>query len=85
MKRQALGLLGWAQLFSPPPGIGAWASIDASNFIGPHSPDLGAPGPRGLVRCGRCFYVMMALAAWLVWRPGGFWKTRWRWASSPCN
>lgn len=74
MKRQALGLLGWGAVVFAAAGIGAWASIDAGNFyLGLIRPTWAPPatwfGPVWTV-----LYVMMALAAWLVWRPGGFWK-----------
>jgi tryptophan-rich sensory protein len=67
-----LGLIGWLALCYAASAIGAVASMDAREFYaGLVQPDW-APagtvfGPVWIV-----LYALMGIAAWLVWRAGGF-------------
>jgi benzodiazapine receptor len=65
---QFVGLLGWLAITSIAAAIGALASVQAASFYGELARPSWAPpaswfGPVWLV-----LYVLMALAAWVVWR-----------------
>ena len=69
---QALGLAGWLLGSFVAGGIGAVASANAATFYGqltqpPWAPPAWLFGPVWSV-----LYVMMGVAAWLVWRRHGF-------------
>lgn len=71
-RRQITGLLGWLAASFITGGIGAYASANARDFYGQLAQPAWAPpgwlfGPVWTV-----LYVMMAVAAWLVWRRHGF-------------
>lgn len=72
MKTQALGLLGWLAATFIAAAVGAAASAQA----GPFYAQLARPGwaPPGWLfgPVWTALYVLMAIAAWLVWRVGGF-------------
>lgn len=72
MKTQALGLLGWLAATFIAAAVGAAASAQA----GPFYAQLVRPGwaPPGWLfgPVWTALYVLMAIAAWLVWRVGGF-------------
>jgi tryptophan-rich sensory protein len=70
--RQAAGLAGWLAASFVAGGLGAAASAGAAGFYGqltrpPWAPPAWLFGPVWTV-----LYVMMAVAAWLVWRERGF-------------
>ena len=70
--KQIIGLVAWLALSFVTAAIGAIASIQASSFyLQLVRPDWAQPagvlGPVWTV-----LYVLMAIAAWLVWRIGGF-------------
>ena len=71
-KTDILGLVGWLVVTFAISWIGARASIQASTFYGQlvqpaWSPPAWLFGPVWTV-----LYALMAIAAWLVWRTGGF-------------
>lgn len=72
MKTQALGLLGWLAATFIAAAVGAAASAQA----GPFYAQLARPGwaPPGWLfgPVWTALYVLMGIAAWLVWRVGGF-------------
>lgn len=73
MKRQALGLLGWAAVVFSAAGVGAWASIDAGSFYLNLVRPTWAPPAAWFGPVWMTLYGLMTLAAWGVWRKGGFW------------
>ena len=67
-----LGLIGWLALCFAASAIGAVGSMQASTFYGSLVlPDWAPPaalfGPVWML-----LYALMGIAAWLVWRSGGF-------------
>ncbi len=73
-QEQVIGLIGWLLLCFAVSAIGAFASIQARSFYVELSQPTWAPpgwlfGPVWTV-----LYAMMAVAAWLIWRQGGFKK-----------
>lgn len=75
-RRQILGLLGWAVVCFAASAAGALASLEAPTFYAELTqPDWAPPawlfGPVWMT-----LYAMMAVAAWLVWRTGGFSQRR---------
>jgi tryptophan-rich sensory protein len=70
---QALALVGWMVLCLAASGTAVFVSTDGW-YAGLHKPAWNPPswifGPVWIL-----LYVMMAVAAWLVWREGG-WKVR---------
>ena len=71
-QRGILGLIGWFIVSFSASAVGAVASIQARSFYGQLvQPDWAPPGWLfGPV--WTLLYAMMAVAAWLVWRSGGF-------------
>ncbi|MEO6659933.1 MAG: TspO/MBR family protein [Burkholderiaceae bacterium] len=75
-QRQLLGLLGWLAVSFAASAVGAVASVRASSFYNQLvQPDWAPPssvfGPVWTV-----LYASMGVAAWLVWRSGGFQPNR---------
>lgn len=76
--RQIVGLAGFLMATFSAAAIGGWAT---SSSVGTWYQELAKPswhppdwifGPVWTV-----LYVMMAVAAWLVWRSAGLWDARW--------
>ncbi len=70
-RSQLVGLLGWLAIVFVAAGIGAAASVDASAFYAQlvrpgWAPPASAFGPVWTV-----LYLLMGIAAWLVWRERG--------------
>ncbi|MFO7763434.1 MAG: TspO/MBR family protein [Wenzhouxiangellaceae bacterium] len=70
--RQAVGLLAWLALSFLTAWIGAVASISAPTFYGQLTQPDWAPPAWLFGPAWTTLFVMMAVAAWLVWRRGGF-------------
>jgi len=75
-RQQILGLLGWLGLCFAASCVGAIASIQAQSFYGQLSQPLWAPPGWLFGPVWSLLYAMMAIAAWLVWRGGGFLSNR---------
>ncbi|MFY9329997.1 MAG: TspO/MBR family protein [Georgfuchsia sp.] len=69
--RQILGLIGWLLLTFAAAGVGAFASADAGAFYAQLSRPAWAPPGWLFAPVWSALYVLMGVAAWLVWRAGG--------------
>ena len=72
MRKQVLGLLGWIAVCFAAAALGGFASASAGDFYRQLARPAWAPpawlfGPAWTV-----LYLLMAVAAWLVWSAGGF-------------
>jgi translocator protein len=71
-RRDALGLAGWLAVTFVTGGIGAVASADAATFYGTLSQPSWAPPAWLFGPVWSALYVLMGVAAWVVWRRYGF-------------
>jgi tryptophan-rich sensory protein len=71
-QQQTLGLIGWLVTSFAASAVGAVASIQAKSFYGQLVQPTWAPPPALFGPVWSLLYAMMAIAAWLVWRRGGF-------------
>lgn len=71
-QKQVIGLLGWFILSFTASAIGAIASIQAKTFYGQLVQPSWAPPGSVFGPVWSLLYGLMAIAAWLVWRDGGF-------------
>ena len=71
-QRQALGLIAWLAASFAASAIGALGSIQAQSFYGQLAQPAWAPPPWVFGPVWTVLYALMAIAAWLVWRVGGF-------------
>lgn len=67
-----LGLAGWLALTTGAAALGALASAGSSGFYGQLDRPAWAPPSWLFSPVWTVLYVLMALAAWLVWRERGF-------------
>lgn len=70
--KQVLGLLAWLTLSFLASGVGAVASIRAVTFYGQLAQPSWAPPSSVFGPVWTILYALMGIAAWLVWRAGGF-------------
>lgn len=75
-QKQVLGLLGWLVASFAVSAIGAIASVQAKPFYGQLIQPDWAPPPWVFGPVWTTLYALMAIAAWLVWRSGGFSRNR---------
>ena len=73
---QALGLIGWLLLGFFAAAIGGWASAQAATFYGHLAQPAWAPPAWLFGPVWSVLYALMGVAAWLVWRVGGFASAR---------
>ena len=71
-QRQILGLVGWLVVSFAASAIGAIASIQAKSFYGQLAQPAWAPPAAVFGPVWTALYALMAIAAWLVWRSGGW-------------
>ena len=71
-KAQSLGLIGWLGVSFIAAAIGAIASVQAASFYGQLVQPEWAPPPWLFGPVWSVLYTLMGIAAWLVWRRGGF-------------
>jgi benzodiazapine receptor len=71
-QRQLLGLAGWLATSFAAAAIGAVASLHAKSFYGQLAQPAWAPPATLFGPVWTVLYAMMGVAAWLVWRSGGF-------------
>jgi len=69
---QAAGLFGWFVLLFLVAGLGALASVNAGDFYQQLVRPSWAPPGSWFGPVWTVLYVLLAVAAWLVWRVGGF-------------
>jgi tryptophan-rich sensory protein len=67
-----LGLPGWLALTGAAAALGAFASADAGHFYGQLVRPDWAPPAWLFAPVWTLLYVLMGIAAWLVWRAGGW-------------
>ena len=75
-QKQVLGLIGWLALSFAASAVGAAASIQAQSFYGQLVQPAWAPPPWVFGPVWTVLFALMAIAAWLVWRSGGFYSHR---------
>ena len=72
VKSSALGLAGWLAATFVGGSIGAVASVGAARFYGTLAQPSWAPPPWLFGPVWSALYLLMGVAAWLVWRRHGF-------------
>lgn len=70
--RRAWALVGWIVACYAAAGVGALASVEASTFYASLTLPVWAPPAWLFGPVWTVLYGMMALAAWIVWRSGGW-------------
>ncbi|MFC5577277.1 TspO/MBR family protein [Lysobacter niabensis] len=71
-RRSVLGLIGWVVVTFLAAAVGSIASVKAATFYGQLTQPSWAPPANVFGPVWSVLYVLMALAAWLVWRSHGF-------------
>ena len=72
VEQQVIGLIVWLVLCFSASAVGAIASIEAQSFYGSLNQPSWAPPAWLFGPVWSTLYGMMAVAAWLIWRRGGF-------------
>ena len=75
-QKDILGLIGWLFVSFAASAVGAIASIEAKAFYGQLAQPEWAPPAWLFGPVWTALYALMAIAAWLVWRGGGFRSNR---------
>lgn len=73
--KQVLGFFGWVLLAFLAAAVGSVASVNAQGFYGQLSLPEWAPPAWIFGPVWSVLYFLMGVAAWLVWRRGGFGKS----------
>ena len=71
-QKKILGLFGWFLVSFAASAVGAVASIQARSFYSQLAQPAWAPPPWLFGPVWTILYALMAIAAWMVWRSGGF-------------
>jgi benzodiazapine receptor len=74
--KQLLGLVGWLGATFLAAVLGAWASIHAGSFYTQLARPDWAPPAAWFSPVWTTLYLLMGIAAWLVWREKGFHEAR---------
>lgn len=74
--RQTMGLIGWLMLSFAAAAIGAVASVQAATFYQQLVQPSWAPPSSMFGPVWSLLYALMGIAAWLVWRDGGWRRQR---------
>jgi len=72
MQQQIVGLLGWLGISFAAAAIGGFASANAGTFYAQLVRPVWAPPSWLFAPAWTVLYLLMAVAAWLVWREHGF-------------
>lgn len=72
VRNQILGLLAWLAVSFTAAALGAFASANAGTFYLQLSRPAWAPPAWLFAPVWSLLYLLMGIAAWLVWREGGF-------------
>lgn len=72
MKKQIFGLLGWIAVSFAAAAVGGVASSNAADFYARLTLPAWAPPPWLFAPVWTLLYLLMAIAAWTVWRTHGF-------------
>lgn len=75
-KKQIIGLVIWLAVCFITAAIGAIASVDAGSFYLELTRPEWAPPSNWFGPVWTVLYILMGIAAWLVWRVGGFGTAR---------
>lgn len=75
-QKQMLGLAGWLVVCFAAAAVGAVASIQAESFYNQLSQPNWAPPSWVFGPVWTFLYTTMGIAAWMVWRSGGFRRNR---------
>jgi tryptophan-rich sensory protein len=70
--KQVVGLIGWLLLSFFAAGIGGLASVQAASFYQQLAQPSWAPPSAVFGPVWTLLYALMGIAAWLVWRQGGW-------------
>ena len=76
MQKQLFGLLGWLAVSFAAAALGGFASINAGDFYQRLTRPAWAPPSWLFAPAWTLLYLLMGVAAWLVWRERGFRKAR---------
>jgi len=71
-----IGIIGWLAVSFAASAVGAVASIQAKSFYGQLVQPNWAPPPEAFGPVWTTLFALMGIAAWLVWRSGGFRQNR---------
>ena len=71
-KQQIWGLIGWLGITFIAAAVGAAATVDAPSFYQTLNLPSWAPASSVFAPVWTLLYLMMGIAAWLVWRQAGF-------------
>ena len=74
--KQVVGLIGWLLLSFAAAAIGAVASVQAATFYQHLAQPAWAPPSSVFGPVWSALYALMGIAAWLVWREGGWRRQR---------
>ncbi len=74
--KQIIGLIGWLLLSFAAAAIGAVASVQAASFYQQLAQPNWAPPASVFGPVWSLLYALMGIAAWLVWREGGWRRQR---------